>query len=124
MKIRTITFAVTASMMMAAPAVWAGSMSQEGSSHADRQESGMSHGQGKAMQTMHEDFDTLDANNDGVISEDELNVYGSTAAGMGDTEAERNRMMLKARDRNQDGKITRGEFQKGADAEKPADMKQ
>ncbi|WP_165495758.1 EF-hand domain-containing protein [Marinobacter halodurans] len=110
--------------MLAAPAVWAGSMSQEGSSHADRKESGMAHGKGKAMQTMHEDFDALDANSDGVISEDELNVYGNTAAGTGDSEAERNRMMLKARDRNQDGKITRGEFQKGADAEKPSDMQQ
>lgn len=57
------------------------------------------------------DFDVLDTNADGVISAEELNVYGATAAGqpdMGDPAD------LEMRDSNGDGNITREEFDEGA----------
>lgn len=122
MKIRMMTLATAIAVTLAAPTAIAGSMSKEGSSHADRQEAGMAHGKDAGVRTQRMSFDELDANNDGAITEDELNVYGNSAAGTGDSAAERDRMALKAHDRNKDGKITRGEFMKGADAKKPANM--
>lgn len=103
MKIRTITCATALSFSLMSPFALAASDSEaSGDSMAERMESA-------SPQTP--EFDVLDANADGVISAEELNVYGATAAGqpdMGDP-AE-----LEMRDSNGDGNITREEFDEGA----------
>ncbi|BES70493.1 hypothetical protein RE428_15110 [Marinobacter nanhaiticus D15-8W] len=53
-------------------------------------------------------FEEMDANQDGEISSDELNVYGNTAAG--DSAAERRMRQIEKHDMNDDGKISRDEF--------------
>lgn len=58
-------------------------------------------------------FEQLDRNADGVISEDELNVYGSTAAGEpGDSHAERQQLMMEDLDMDGNGEVDRNEFEK------------
>lgn len=130
MNIRKMTLATAISMALAAPMAFAAadSMDNEGSSKADREnatiesDSKMSSGDDMAMQEPR--FQELDTDNNGIISEEELNVYGSTAAGGAavDTEAERNRMQLQGRDTNNDGEITRQEFKDGADHEDESSM--
>lgn len=129
MRIRKMTLATALSMALAAPMALAAdnSMDNEGSSKADRKDATMesdsmskSH-EGMAMQRP--SFEELDTNSDGIITEDELNVYGSTAAGQAatDSEAERNRMTMEGSDTNNDGKITRKEFKDGADHDAETD---
>lgn len=130
MNIRKMTLATAISMALAAPMAFAAadSMDNEGSSKADRKnatiesDSTMNSGNDMAMQEPR--FQELDTDNDGIISEEELNVYGSTAAGgeATDSEAERNRMQLQGRDTNNDGEITRQEFKDGADHEDESSM--
>ncbi|MGP4843895.1 EF-hand domain-containing protein [Marinobacter sp. 1Y8] len=87
-------------------------MGNKGESKADRStpaESSMGTS-GENMQSA--TFDKLDANKDGMISEDELSIYGSTAAGGADSEAERNQMTLEDNDTDGDGAISREEFEK------------
>lgn len=57
-------------------------------------------------------FDRLDANGDGYLTEDELNIHGSTAAGnqSGTETSMKSRKMMQDRDQNQDGLISREEF--------------
>lgn len=53
-------------------------------------------------------FEDFDANGDGMISSDELNIYGSSAAG--DSAAERRMNEIQKHDMNNDGNISRDEF--------------
>lgn len=54
-------------------------------------------------------FEDLDTNGDGAISAEELNVYGSTAAG--------NVNPVEIEDANEDGVIDRDEFEESVTAE-------
>lgn len=53
-------------------------------------------------------FEEMDANGDGEISSNELNVYGNTAAG--DSAGERRMEEIQKYDMNEDGQISRDEF--------------
>ena len=55
-------------------------------------------------------FDELDENHDGQISEQELNVWGATAAGPGE---ETTRQMMMDHDEDGDGSLSRKELHKG-----------
>lgn len=112
MKIRTMALTSILSATLLAPVAFAGdAMSKDGESKADRatpEESAMGTGS-ENMQSA--TFEKLDANKDGKISEDELSIYGSTAAGAADSEAERMEMSMDA-DADGDGNISREEFKK------------
>lgn len=60
-------------------------------------------------------FEEMDANGDGKISADELNVYGSSAAGQSHGKAmEEHRLMkMHEMDLDGDGNISNDEFEKG-----------
>lgn len=61
-------------------------------------------------------FEKMDANGDGMISSDELNVYGSSAAGnAADSKAERSMMRIEKHDMDGDGNISREEFDKAVE---------
>lgn len=117
MDIRKMTLATAVSMALAAPMAFAGSdaMDSAGTTKADREGATTDQYGGSSSQA--EQFSSIDTNNDGVISEDELNVYGSTAAGGAgaESEAERNRMNMDNIDQNEDGEITRQEYMDAAD---------
>lgn len=72
-----------------------------------KQEDSMS-GQSNDMAMKGPKFEEMDANGDGEITSDELNVYGNTAAG--DSAAERRMKQIERHDMNEDGKISRDEF--------------
>ncbi|MAA63723.1 MAG: hypothetical protein CL581_02940 [Alteromonadaceae bacterium] len=113
MKIRNMALTSILSATLLAPAAFAAdNMSASGESKADRatpKESAM----GTEHKNMHGvTFEKLDTNKDGQISEDELGIYGDTAAGNAESEAERNQMMMD-RDTDGDGAISREEFEKG-----------
>ncbi|WP_148864934.1 EF-hand domain-containing protein [Marinobacter fonticola] len=129
MKIRKMTLAAAISTVLVAPMALAGtdSMDNEGSSKADREgATTMEHKKdGMAMQSPR--FEQVDTDGNGVISEEELNMYGSTAAGGSasagtEGEAEGNRMSMESRDTNNDGEITRQEFKDGADGHDESSM--
>lgn len=104
MKIRTITCATVISVSLMAPFAFAGSDSADSS--ADPMAGDMESSRPQAPA-----FEVLDANADGVISVDELNVYGATAAGQPEAADPAD---LEMRDMNGDGNITREEFDEGA----------
>ncbi|WP_166264466.1 EF-hand domain-containing protein [Marinobacter caseinilyticus] len=56
-------------------------------------------------------FEELDANRDGFISEEELNVYGATAAGSSGDMMDKNRHMMEDQDMDGDGKISQQEYE-------------
>ncbi|MFW5824302.1 MAG: hypothetical protein ACOCVV_04995 [Marinobacter sp.] len=64
-------------------------------------------------------FDQLDRNQDGKLDEDELNAWGSTAAGQGSEERRniegRTERMLDKFDHDDDGAITEDELDQGPD---------
>ena len=117
MDIRKMTLATAVSMALAAPMAFAASNTMDSAegSKADREGATTEQYGGSSSQA--EQFSSIDTNGDGVISEDELNVYGSTAAGgvAADSEAERNRMNMDNIDQNGDGEISRQEYMDAAD---------
>jgi Ca2+-binding EF-hand superfamily protein len=58
-------------------------------------------------------FQQMDANGDGKISEDELNVYGSSAAGKAKAQEENRMMKMHEMDLDGDGNISNDEYEKG-----------
>ncbi|MEQ9546310.1 MAG: EF-hand domain-containing protein [Marinobacter sp.] len=114
MSIKTLGFVTVMSMALGIPAAYAaGSYGTE---------EGAMEGGGEKMQqseTMEQgmsspSFAELDANQDGVLTEDELNVYGSTAAGNPDSEpmsGQETRDMMMELDRDSDGQLTQDEFE-------------
>lgn len=104
MKIRTMTYATVVSFSLISPLALAAGSSDDASKMDP-----MAGDMDSANMEMVE-FDALDVNGDGVIDAEELNVYGATAAGeeSADEAAE-----LQMRDQNEDGKITRDEFEQG-----------
>lgn len=115
MSIKTLSLATMMSMALCIPAVYAAGSDEtqidamDGSS--DQMQKSETTGQG--MQSM--SFDELDANEDGVLTEDELNVYGSTAAGNLDEKSmsgQDTRDMMMELDRDSDGQLTQDEFER------------
>lgn len=115
MNIKTLSLSAMMSLALAIPAVYAaddtGDMGKDatGSSDPMEQQTGAA-GQGARSAT----FDELDTNQDGVITEDELNVYGSTAAGNPDEEGmsgQDTRDMMIELDQDSDGQLTQDEFE-------------
>lgn len=102
MKIRTMTFATVASFALASPMVMA---ADDMSSDPMSEEM-----QGASMEAPH--FEQLDSNGDGMISAEELNVYGSTAAGQA-AEAAGETLQLDQLDADGDGSISMEEFEQG-----------
>lgn len=117
MNIKTLSLSAMMSLALAIPAVYAaddsGDMGKDatgsGSSDPMEQQTGAA-GQGARSAS----FDELDTNQDGVITEDELNVYGSTAAGNpdeGGMSGQDNRDLMMELDQDSDGQITQDEFE-------------
>lgn len=75
------------------------------SAHALAGESGKS----KMEDAQQAQFSELDTNQDGYVSQDELNQYGATAAG------EDTKSMLEKHDSNNDGRISQEEFRQKSD---------
>ena len=98
MKIRTMTFATVASFAFVSPLTM-----------ADEHMSGDPMSE-HAMEAPH--FEQLDSNGDGMISAEELNVYGSTAAGQAAGEAG-DTMHMDKLDTDGDGSISMEEFEQG-----------
>lgn len=115
MNIKTLSLSAMMSLALAVPAVYAagsGDMGKDatgGSAGSMEQQTGAA-GQGARSAS----FDELDANQDGVITEDELNVYGSTAAGNPDEDSmsgQDTRDMMMELDQDNDGQLTQDEFE-------------
>lgn len=104
MNIKVMTMAAIMSLVFAAPAAFAAGSDEKG-------DEAMGSGSGAALDAA--SFEELDTDGDGLISEDELNVYGSTAAGNPDEAEEESKTMLKEHDMDGDGKISFEEFEEG-----------
>ncbi|MDC0661605.1 hypothetical protein [Marinobacter sp. SS21] len=103
MKITTLTFAAAVSFALTSP--WALAATDETKAGEDT----MMEDQG--MTSLHSpQFEELDADGNGLISAEELNVYGSTAAGQA-AEAAGESITLEVSDANEDGSIDRDEFE-------------
>ena len=59
------------------------------------------------------DFDRLDENQDGMLDQEELNAYGSTAAGQQDSGEMGGAEMLDSLDMDGDGAISQEEMEQG-----------
>lgn len=114
MSFKTLGLAAVMSMTLCIPAVYAAGSygtekdAMEGDSEKMQQSETMGHG----MRSI--SFEELDANGDGVLTEDELNVYGSTAAGNPAEEpmsGQETRDMMMELDRDSDGQLTQDEFE-------------
>ncbi|MFE8069450.1 EF-hand domain-containing protein [Marinobacteraceae bacterium S3BR75-40.1] len=95
MKVTSITMASLLTLGLAGGAFAAGDTSSQSEDQSMTQ-------QGTQKQA---EFDELDANKDGYVSQDELNRYGSTAAGQDPQQ------MLQEQDANQDGRISKEEYE-------------
>lgn len=104
MNIKIMTMAAIMSLVFAAPAAFAAGSGEKGEEAAGSES-------GAAMEAA--SFEELDTDGDGLISEDELNVYGSTAAGNPEEAEEKTETMLKEHDMDGDGKISFEEFEEG-----------
>lgn len=67
------------------------------------------------------DFDELDRNKDGKLDEDELNRFGSTAAGSTNTKSgeDHGERMLKEYDKDMDGYVSKEEMDKSPKSRSP-----
>ena len=79
-----------------------------GGSKADRQSPENMNAEAGVLRTA-EDFDELDTNKDGLLDEDELNTWGSTAAGGEDQK----NVLLDKYDHNNDHRVSLKELQDG-----------
>ena len=86
------------------PMTYAAGSDQSGGGKADRMDE-------NAMNAP--SFQQMDANGDGKISEDELNVYGSSAAGKAKAQEENRMMKMHEMDLDGDGNISNDEYEKG-----------
>jgi|25_taG_2_1085351.scaffolds.fasta_scaffold01062_5 Ca2+-binding EF-hand superfamily protein len=61
-------------------------------------------------------FDEMDRDGDGELTEEELNIYGSTAAGttQSGSNQDRGERMLEKYDENNDGALSEDEYKQGA----------
>lgn len=100
MKIRMILLIAVSALLVPATSALAEETMQKS------EDSMKSHGDDMAMKGPR--FEEMDANGDGEISSNELNIYGNTAAG--DSAAERRMRQIEKHDMNDDGKISRDEF--------------
>lgn len=71
-------------------------------------------------------FDELDRNQDGQLDEEELNVYGATAAGgsQQQDDSDRGERMMNTLDQNDDGKVDEEEFNQASDTGRQFDSSQ
>ncbi|GAA3575036.1 MULTISPECIES: EF-hand domain-containing protein [Marinobacter] len=115
MKIGNLTcISLFTAALAASPLTWA---AHHGDDHSDGGMSAMEEKESMGSESMTGDgmameapkFDRLDANGDGQLSADELNVYGSTAAGSETGTA----VDLDMYDSNGDGSLSREEYQRG-----------
>jgi hypothetical protein len=86
------------------------SASQSGSVSTGQTGAGMGETSG-AVAGSQPDFDQMDSNGDGQLDEDELNTYGSTAAGQG--AGEDGESMMERYDTDGDGSVSEQELQQG-----------
>ncbi|MEX2475663.1 EF-hand domain-containing protein [Marinobacter sp.] len=117
MNIKTLSLSALMSLALAVPAVYAADSSDMGkeatggsaSDTMDEQSTG-SAGQGMRSGS----FNEMDANQDGMLTEDELNLHGSTAAGNpGEAKmsGQQTRDMMMEKDTDGDGQLTQDEYE-------------
>ncbi len=102
MNIKTLTVATAMSFALMTPMAFAGYGEQKDEQGSWTEEQGATSAQSPR-------FEDLDTDADGLISAEELNVYGATAAGNVDP--------LEVEDANEDGVIDRDEFEQSAPSE-------
>lgn len=109
MKIKHALLTAAITLPLITSTAWAAGSGQQKQSGAQM---GQQQGQQQSQPGQAARFDQLDANGDGYLTEDELNIHGSTAAGQSGAETSmKSRKMMQHRDQNQDGLISREEFQ-------------
>lgn len=117
MYFKTLSLSALMSLALAVPVVYADDASEMGEEAAggsasdvmDEQTTGAA---GMGMRSG--SFEEMDANQDGVLTEDELNMYGSTAAGNPDQEpmsGQETRDMMMELDQDSDGQLTQDEYE-------------
>ncbi len=114
MSFKTLGLATLMSMSLCIPAVYAAGSygTEKDATDGDSEKMQQSETMGQGMKSA--PFAELDANQDGVLTEDELNVYGSTAAGNPDGEpmsGQEARDLMMELDRDSDGQLTQDEFE-------------
>lgn len=111
MNVKTLGLVTIVSFALSAPVAFAGDYSSDMEKDAMKSDRGTMH-EGQRMGE--QSFDQLDANRDGFITEDELNVWGSTAAGDPRTDpmpSDEARDLMMDRDADSDGRLTPDEFE-------------
>ncbi|OEY65294.1 EF-hand domain-containing protein [Marinobacter sp. X15-166B] len=112
MKIKMMTLVTAVSLAMMSPLTMAAS---HGDHASDAMDSGKDHGKMMDSTASHMGaarFDELDTDGDGMLSEEELNVHGSTAAGQaGESNAERRNLRMDELDKDGDGAVGREEYE-------------
>ena len=104
MKIKHALMTAAITLPLITGTAWAAGSGQQ-------KQSGGQMGQQQSQPGQAARFDRLDANGDGYLTEDELNIHGSTAAGQSGAETSmKSRKMMQDRDQNQDGLISREEY--------------
>ncbi|MGM0768953.1 MAG: EF-hand domain-containing protein [Pseudomonadota bacterium] len=117
MYIKTLSLSALMALALSVPATYADEASEMGEEAAGGSSSDVMDEQttGSAGQGMRSgSFEEMDANQDGVLTEDELNMYGSTAAGNPDEEqmsGQETRDMMMELDRDGDGQLTQDEYE-------------
>lgn len=114
MNVKTLGLATMMSMALCIPAVYAAGSDEMEKDAMDGSSDQMQQSETTGQGIQSKPFEELDTNQDGVLTEDELNVYGSTAAGNPDEEplsGQETRDLMMELDRDSDGQLTQDEFE-------------
>ncbi|MAA65434.1 MAG: hypothetical protein CL581_11725 [Alteromonadaceae bacterium] len=116
MKPKALILSIALASSLASPLVLAGdygggSVTPQAERESNTHNPGTAQKQGSLSSSL---FEQLDTDGNGVLSGDELNAYGDTAAGQ---QKDKNQSLLNAHDANDDGTITRKEFEQTREAD-------
>ncbi|MGP4845998.1 EF-hand domain-containing protein [Marinobacter sp. 1Y8] len=117
MKPKALILSIALASSLASPLALAGdygggSVTPQAERESNTHNPGTAQKQGSLSSSL---FEQLDTDGNGVLSGDELNAYGDTAAGH--QQQDKNQSSLKAHDANDDGTISRKEFEQTGEAD-------
>ncbi|BES73578.1 hypothetical protein RE428_45960 [Marinobacter nanhaiticus D15-8W] len=110
--VMTVTSALAASPAFAGEGNQARHSGNAGNAGQNQQmdQAGTQSGQGRS-------FDQLDQDNDGQLSESELNAYGATAAGQQTSAKNRGEQAMQRLDEDRNGSVSREELQQAQESQ-------